>query len=183
LRQVFFKAGILAKMEEFREETLALMMLKLQNLFRWRLAVNDQKRRHDQLQYYVVLQRNIRCACVMCAHRAVFRSWCTVGTWPWFLLLGSVRPLIEASKKNSKSAAETEQMAALIKELESKLEIEQAQRHMLQKQAQQLREENDKVKQELQTETVARQAAEQKCTVRCAVLILCARIRIVSFRN
>ncbi len=59
---MFFKAGILAKMEEFREETLALMMIKLQNLFRWRLAANDQKRRFDQLQYYVVLQRNIRCA-------------------------------------------------------------------------------------------------------------------------
>lgn len=86
--------------------------------------------------------------------------------------------MIEASKKNSKTSEEAEKMAALIKELESKLEMEQAQRHMLQKQAQQLREENDKVKQELQAETVARQAADQKCTVRC-IRPVCAHMNCI----
>lgn len=46
--QIFFKAGVLAQLEDYRDEVLAAMMKKLQQQTRWWLAKTEYKRLHDQ---------------------------------------------------------------------------------------------------------------------------------------
>lgn len=48
LTKVFFKAGVLAKMEEYRDEKLSTILTGLQSKIRWFIAVRDAKLRNEQ---------------------------------------------------------------------------------------------------------------------------------------
>ncbi len=47
--QVFFKAGVLARMEDMRDEKIAKIMTRLQSQSRWWLAKVELKRRHENM--------------------------------------------------------------------------------------------------------------------------------------
>ncbi len=85
---MFFKAGVLAQLEEMRDKKLAAIMLGFQAMGRWFAAQKETKRRRDQLAGYTILQRNIR-------------AWCTLRTWEWFKLYGHIKPLLKAGKKDA----------------------------------------------------------------------------------
>uniref|UniRef100_A0AAF5I0Q2 Myosin motor domain-containing protein n=1 Tax=Strongyloides stercoralis TaxID=6248 RepID=A0AAF5I0Q2_STRER len=92
LTKVFFKAGVLAQLEELRDETLGKIMTKFQSACRWYLAQIEYKNKLNQRIGILVIQRNIR-------------SWCTLRTWQWFKLYGKVKPLIKGNKKDEEFEA------------------------------------------------------------------------------
>lgn len=61
--QVFFRAGVLAHLEELRDEALSVIILKFQRECRHYLALCEYKRRLDQ-QYAVLLTFLYAVTCV-----------------------------------------------------------------------------------------------------------------------
>ncbi|VDL76370.1 unnamed protein product [Nippostrongylus brasiliensis] len=99
--KVFFKAGILARLEDLRDEILRVIMTNFQSRIRWYLGQTDLRRRMQQQAGLLIIQRNVR-------------SWCTLRTWEWFKLYGKVKPLLKAGKE----AEEMEKLTDKIKALE-----------------------------------------------------------------
>ena len=58
--KVFFKAGILARLEDLRDEKLGVIITAFQTRIRWYLAQKDVKRRIQQRAGLLILQRNVR---------------------------------------------------------------------------------------------------------------------------
>ncbi|CAI4225176.1 unnamed protein product [Auanema sp. JU1783] len=98
--KVFFKAGILARLEDLRDEILAKIMTMLQSRVRYYLAQNEVRRRQDQQSGLLVVQRNVR-------------SWCTLRTWDWFKLYGKVKPMLKADKEQEAVGALAEKIKGL----------------------------------------------------------------------
>uniref|UniRef100_A0A915CQN1 Myosin-3 n=1 Tax=Ditylenchus dipsaci TaxID=166011 RepID=A0A915CQN1_9BILA len=124
--KVFFKAGVLATLEDYRDEKLGEIMIGFQSKIRWHLGLADRRRRMQQRAGLLILQRNIR-------------SWCTLRTWDWFKLFGKVKPLLKTGK-------ETEEMGKMgdrIKELEENLAKEEKLRKELEDQSAKLVEEKN----------------------------------------
>ncbi|VDL84031.1 unnamed protein product [Nippostrongylus brasiliensis] len=118
LTKVFFKAGVLAHLEELRDEALSVIITKFQCACRHYLAMSDYKRRLDQrsaINYFrvgiLLVQRNVR-------------AWCTLRTWQWFKLYGKVKPLIKGNKKDE----EMEALATRLKEIEESHQKEERKR-------------------------------------------------------
>jgi len=87
--KVFFKAGILAHMEDLRDETLAAIMVGLQSYSRWFIGGIEKKRRQEQMAARKTINKNVK-------------SWCLLRTWEWFVLLGKTKPLIAQAKEGAK---------------------------------------------------------------------------------
>ncbi|CAJ0577053.1 unnamed protein product, partial [Mesorhabditis spiculigera] len=90
--KVFFKAGVLAHLEELRDEALSVIMTKFQCACRHYLAQCEYKRKLDQKVGLIVVQRNVR-------------AWCTLRSWKWFSLFSRVKPLIKGNKKDEEFEA------------------------------------------------------------------------------
>ncbi|KAI6195099.1 Myosin head [Aphelenchoides besseyi] len=133
--KVFFKAGILARLEDLRDEKLAAIMTMFQQRIRWYLAQADVKRRIQQRAGLLILQRNIR-------------SWCTLRTWDWFKLYGKVKPMLKTGKEKE----EIEALEAKIKELEEALAKETDNRQKLEAEVAKLVEEKNKLYLDLEKE-------------------------------
>ncbi|KAI6223717.1 hypothetical protein M3Y99_01432700 [Aphelenchoides fujianensis] len=138
---VFFKAGVLARLEDLRDEKLGAIMTMFQQRIRWYLAQADVKRRIQQRAGLLILQRNIR-------------------QWPWFLLLGKVRPLLKTGKEKE----EIEALEKKIAELEETLSKESANREQLEKQQAQLVEEKNKLYLEVEKVKQESQENEEKAS-------------------
>uniref|UniRef100_A0A7E4UTG5 Myosin motor domain-containing protein n=1 Tax=Panagrellus redivivus TaxID=6233 RepID=A0A7E4UTG5_PANRE len=111
LTKVFFKAGVLAHLEELRDEALTVIILKFQRTVRHYLAQCEYQRRKTQALGCKVVQRNVR-------------KWCTLRTWEWFKLFGRVKPLIKGSRKDE----EIEGLEKRLKELEEAINKEEVTR-------------------------------------------------------
>uniref|UniRef100_A0A0N5B084 Myosin motor domain-containing protein n=1 Tax=Syphacia muris TaxID=451379 RepID=A0A0N5B084_9BILA len=122
--KIFFRAGILARLEDLRDEKLRIVMTNLQSRIKWYYAQVDCKRRIQQLTGLLVVQNNVR-------------QWCTLRTWEWFKLYGRVKPLLQAGKKNE----EMENMSEQVKQLEENLAKEESERKLLETQIQALNDE------------------------------------------
>ncbi|KHN87676.1 Myosin-4 [Toxocara canis] len=105
--KVFFKAGVLARLEDIRDEVLKVIMTKFQAYIRWYIGLIDRKRRIEQNAATVVLQRNIH-------------MWCSLRTWEWFKLYTKVRPML----REGKIAEQMEKLNEKLKSLEEGLEKE-----------------------------------------------------------
>ncbi|VDN05641.1 unnamed protein product [Thelazia callipaeda] len=105
--KVFFKAGVLAHLEDVRDEALKSVITKLQAQVKWYLGIIDRKRRIEQKAGMIVLQRNVR-------------SWCSLRMWNWFKLYTNVRPML----KEGKIAEEMEKLQEKLKSLEETLQKE-----------------------------------------------------------
>src|SRR4051794_2114311 len=57
MTKVFFKAGVLAALEDYRDEKLSEIMLGFQARIRWYLGLVDRRRRMQQRAGLLVLQR------------------------------------------------------------------------------------------------------------------------------
>lgn len=107
--KVFFKAGILAHLEDVRDEALKMLLTKLQSQIKWYLGLTDKKRRTQQKAGLLIVQRNVR-------------AWCSLRTWPWFKLYTKVRPML----KEGKVAEEMEKLHEKLKSLEETLQKEES---------------------------------------------------------
>ncbi|KAK6027930.1 myosin head, partial [Ostertagia ostertagi] len=98
--KVFFKAGVVAHIEDLRDDKLNEVITGLQCWIRHYNAVLEYTDRKRQLNSYIVLQRNIR-------------SWCILRTWNWFLLFGKLRPQLKCGKMAEEMAKMTEEQKVL----------------------------------------------------------------------
>ncbi|TKR58607.1 hypothetical protein L596_030031 [Steinernema carpocapsae] len=126
LTKVFFKAGILAHLEDLRDDKLSTIMTGFQATIRWHLGLIDRKRRMEQRAGLLIVQRNVR-------------SWCTLRTWEWFKLYGKVKPMLKAGKE----AEEMEKLAGDMKTLQDELAKEQKLRKELEDSSTKLLEEKN----------------------------------------
>ncbi|TKR70123.1 hypothetical protein L596_022184 [Steinernema carpocapsae] len=126
--KVFFKAGILARLEDLRDEKLGAIMTSFQSKIRWFLAQTEVKRRAQQRSGLLIIQRNVR-------------SWCTLRTWDWFKLFGKVKPMLKAGKEQE----EMDALSVKIKALEESLQREEVNRKELEVQVASLVEEKNQL--------------------------------------
>ncbi|KIH63296.1 myosin head, partial [Ancylostoma duodenale] len=133
--KVFFKAGVLAHLEELRDEALSVIITKFQCACRHYLAMCDYKRKLDQKVGLLVVQRNVR-------------AWCTLRTWHWFKLYGRVKPLIKGNKKDE----EMEALAKKLKELEESHQNEERKRKDLEAENARLQAEKQEILIQLEQE-------------------------------
>ncbi|KAI1720615.1 myosin head (motor domain) domain-containing protein [Ditylenchus destructor] len=143
--KVFFKAGVLARLEDLRDEKLAVIMTALQTKIRWYLAQKDVKRRIQQRAGLLIIQRNIR-------------SWCTLRTWDWFKLYGKVKPLLKTGKEQE----ELDALQKRIQELEEALKKEEGNRKELETQHAKLVEEKNALFLSLEKEKAALNESEER---------------------
>lgn len=143
--KVFFKAGILARLEDLRDDILRVIITNFQSRIRWYLGQTDLRRRKQQQAGLLIVQRNVR-------------SWCTLRTWEWFKLYGKVKPLLKAGK-------EAEEMGILsekIKELEAAIAKGDETRKQLETQVAGLVEEKNALFLNLEKEKANLQDAEER---------------------
>lgn len=84
-KQVFFRAGVLGQMEEFRDERLSRIMSWMQAWARGYLNRKTFKKLQEQRLALTVVQRSLR-------------RYLKLRTWPWWKLWQKVKPLLNASR-------------------------------------------------------------------------------------
>uniref|UniRef100_A0A914ULX1 Myosin heavy chain n=1 Tax=Plectus sambesii TaxID=2011161 RepID=A0A914ULX1_9BILA len=144
---IFFKAGILARLEDIRDEKLSAIMTGFQTRIRSYLAQTDVKRRHEQRAGLLIVQRNVR-------------SWMQLRTWEWFKLYGKVKPMLRAGKEQE----EMDALTVKIKELEDNLTKEEGTRKELESQLAKLVVEKNELFQRLQNEESGKSDYEARLT-------------------
>ena len=83
--KVFFRAGVLGQMEEFRDERLGKIMSWMQAWARGYLSRKGFKKLQEQRVALKVVQRNLR-------------KYMQLRTWPWYKLWQKVKPLLNVSR-------------------------------------------------------------------------------------
>ncbi|KAL9923618.1 myosin heavy chain isoform 11-T13 [Glossina fuscipes fuscipes] len=83
--KVFFRAGVLGQMEEFRDERLGKIMSWMQAWARGYLARKGFKKLQEQRVALKVVQRNLR-------------KYMQLRTWPWYKLWQKIKPLLNVSR-------------------------------------------------------------------------------------
>uniref|UniRef100_A0A9J2Q4T1 Myosin motor domain-containing protein n=1 Tax=Ascaris lumbricoides TaxID=6252 RepID=A0A9J2Q4T1_ASCLU len=131
----FQTAGVLAHLEELRDEALAVIITKFQSACRHYYAQYDLQRRVQERAGVTIIQRNVR-------------SWCALRNWSWFKLYGRVKPLIQGSKKDE----EFEALEQKCKELEEKFNREEKLRKDTETELAKLRAEKQEVFLQLEQE-------------------------------
>uniref|UniRef100_UPI00398EFFA2 myosin-16-like n=1 Tax=Pristiophorus japonicus TaxID=55135 RepID=UPI00398EFFA2 len=115
--KVFFRAGVLAKLEDFRDERLAKIMSMIQARARGMLMRVEFKKMLDRRMALIVIQRNIR-------------KFLQLRFWGWWKLYTKVKPLLNVARQEDEmkqkeeelrtAMAQTNDLLNRIKELEEK---------------------------------------------------------------
>ncbi|CAD6189289.1 unnamed protein product [Caenorhabditis auriculariae] len=114
LTKVFFKAGIVAHLEDLRDARLAELITGFQAQIRWFYQLIERKRRVEKIEALKVIQRNVR-------------SWSQLRTWVWFKLYGKVKPLVNSGKIE----AQYEKLQETVATLKATLEQEEEKKKQL----------------------------------------------------
>ncbi|CAJ0581093.1 unnamed protein product, partial [Mesorhabditis spiculigera] len=112
--KVFFRAGVLARLEDARDEAISKFILYFQAAIRARLALDDYAAKQQQIASSQVIQENIR-------------AWLVIRKWPWFRLYAKLKPLLKGMKSN----AEIEALEKRCKEIEAAHKLEEDTRKRL----------------------------------------------------
>ncbi len=86
LTKVLFKAGVLGTLEEMRDAVITKILTLLQSQMRRYLIKKNIKKMLEQKLALGVLQKNIK-------------AFISLKSWPWFKLMGSIKPLLQNSAK------------------------------------------------------------------------------------
>jgi len=142
--KIFFRAGVLAHLEEERDLRITDLVVKFQAYCRGLLARRNYIKRTQQLNAIRILQRN-------CAAYLKLRNW------QWWRLYTKVKPLLQVTKNDEKVM----QKEVELRETKEKLiEHEQVVQN-LDKQYQQAMEEKNILAEQLQAETELCAEAEE----------------------
>merc|ERR1712106_810015 len=142
--KIFFRAGVLAHLEEERDLRITDLVVKFQAYCRGLLARRNYQKRVQQLNAIRILQRN-------CAAYLKLRNW------QWWRLYTKVKPLLQVTKNDEKvMQKETE-----LKEITEKLHHHEQEVQNLDKQYQQALEEKNILAEQLQAETELCAEAEE----------------------
>merc|ERR1719273_1494435 len=142
--KIFFRAGVLAHLEEERDLRITDLVVKFQAYCRGLLARRNYQKRVQQLNAIRILQRN-------CAAYLKLRNW------QGWRLYTKVKPLLQVTKNDEKVLQkETE-----LKEVKEKLESHETVVKELDRQYQQALEEKNILAEQLQAETELCAEAEE----------------------
>merc|ERR1712106_893529 len=142
--KIFFRAGVLAHLEEERDLRITDLVVKFQAYCRGLLARRNYVKRTQQLNAIRILQRN-------CSAYLKLRNW------QWWRLYTKVKPLLQVTKNDEKVLQkETE-----LKEVKEKLESHEKVVGDLDRQYQQALEEKSILAEQLQAETELCAEAEE----------------------
>merc|ERR1719394_118825 len=142
--KIFFRAGVLAHLEEERDLRITDLVVKFQAYCRGKLARRNYQKRVQQLNAIRILQRN-------CAAYLKLRNW------QWWRLYTKVKPLLQVTKNDEKVLQkETE-----LKEVKEKLQAHEPEVASLNKQYEQALEEKNILAEQLQAETELCAEAEE----------------------
>ncbi|XP_078286551.1 myosin-9 isoform X1 [Rhinoraja longicauda] len=142
--KVFFRAGVLAHLEEERDLKITDVIIEFQALCRGYLARKAFARRQQQLNAMKVIQRN-------CAAYLKLRNW------QWWRLFTKVKPLLQVSRQEEEMVAKEDE---LHKTKERQLQTEQRLTE-LEEQQTQLVVEKSALQEQLQAETELCAEAEE----------------------
>ncbi|XP_005992377.1 myosin-16 isoform X2 [Latimeria chalumnae] len=115
--KVFFRAGVLAKLEDMRDERLAKILTMLQSRIRGMLMRIEFKKMLERRIGLIVIQRNVR-------------KFLQLRFWGWWKLYNKVKPLLNVARQEEEmkekeeelrhAMEKTQDMMNRIKELEEK---------------------------------------------------------------
>merc|ERR1712106_1187285 len=145
--KIFFRAGVLAQMEEDRDVKITEIMVKLQAVLRGYISRRKFSRKKDQLRAIRVIQRN-------------GLSYLKLRNWQWWRLFTKVKPLLKVTeadkeirdKDNQLQAAMNEQskMVGQVEESAKKLENMYEERRVMEEQLAHAEEQLEEICQELE---------------------------------
>merc|ERR1719187_1353446 len=142
--KIFFRAGVLAHLEEERDLRITDLVVKFQAYCRGLLARRNYQKRVQQLNAIRILQRN-------CAAYLKLRNW------QWWRLYTKVKPLLQVTKNDEKVMQKENEL----KEITEKLHHHEVEVQNLDKQYQQAMEEKNILAEQLQAETELCAEAEE----------------------
>ncbi|CAM9406846.1 unnamed protein product [Lampetra planeri] len=129
--KVFFRAGVLGKLEDVRDDCICRFITKLQASCRGKVFRRDFQKVLDKRDAMVIIQSNVR-------------SFLQLRHWPWFRLYTKVRPMCiqlkeeEDRKKKEqemkRALQEAEKMVEDLKELTERVATLETERNVLQEQ-------------------------------------------------
>lgn len=99
-KQVFFRAGVLGQMEEFRDDRLSKIMTWMQSWIRGYLSRKSFKKMQEQRVSLEIVQRNLR-------------KYMKLRTWAWWKLWQKVKPLLNVSRVEDQIAVSIRQRRPL----------------------------------------------------------------------
>jgi myosin protein heavy chain len=140
--KVFFRAGVLADLEEKRDNKLSVVMAGFQAFCRGYLARRKFRRREDEEKCIRIIQRNAR-------------IYIQLREWAWWKLYSKVKPLLNVSRVDDELRRREEAIGVL----QEKLNEVSADKDRLEEASRLLEEEKSKLQDILSSERVA--AADQ----------------------
>uniref|UniRef100_A0AAQ6AFF7 Myosin heavy chain 10 n=1 Tax=Amphiprion ocellaris TaxID=80972 RepID=A0AAQ6AFF7_AMPOC len=142
--KIFFRAGVLAHLEEERDLKITDIIIYFQAVCRGYLARKAFAKKQQQLSALKVLQRN-------CAAYLKLRHW------QWWRLFTKVKPLLQVTRQEEEMQAKDEELVK-VKEKQMKVEGELVE---MERKHQQLMEEKNILAEQLQAETELFAEAEE----------------------
>eukprot|EP00095_Tigriopus_kingsejongensis_P005814 maker-scaffold716_size107355-snap-gene-0.26 protein:Tk05814 transcript:maker-scaffold716_size107355-snap-gene-0.26-mRNA-1 annotation:"myosin heavy non-muscle-like isoform 1" len=142
--KIFFRAGVLAHLEEERDLRITDLVVKFQAYCRGLIARRNYVKRTQQLNAIRILQRN-------CAAYLKLRNW------QWWRLYTKVKPLLQVTKNDEKVLQKENEL----KDVKDRLEQHEKSVSELDKQYQQALEEKNILAEQLQAETELCAEAEE----------------------
>ncbi|XP_065659055.1 myosin-10 [Hydra vulgaris] len=142
--KIFFRAGVLAHLEEERDIKLTEIVIQFQAFCRGNIARKNYKRRIQQLSAIRVIQRN-------------GRSWMKLRNWQWWRLFTKVKPLLNVTRHDEELRAKEEEYKKVLDKYEK---VESA-HNDLKKSHDKLTDENKLLAEQLQAEIELCQEAEE----------------------
>ena len=130
--KIFFRAGMLGQLEDFRDDKISTILTMFQTRMRYNLARKAFLKKRKQRDASSVIQAN-------------FRSFDYLKDWEWMKLIFKIKPLVE-QRDNAK---EMKQMAEDYKENKEKLEKETKLREEYQKNFNKMQNERNDLRAEL----------------------------------
>ncbi|KAM4634875.1 myosin-16-like [Polymixia lowei] len=145
--KVFFRAGVLAKLEDMRDERLAKIMTMLQARLRGTLMRIEFKKMLDRRIALMAIQRNVR-------------KFLQLRYWGWWKLYTKVKPLLMVARQEDSFKAKEEELRVA---LEKVAELEGKMKDLEEKMFTLSKEKND-LAQALAAEQDTLGDAEERCT-------------------
>jgi len=133
--KIFFRAGVLSRLEEERDAILSKMLIGLQAYCRGKLARLAFRFHVGDHQAVGIIQRNVR-------------AFMTLRKWPWWRLYCKIKPMLSELKKRQ----DQNKLADEIKSLQEQLEAEIKLRKAAEERADLLKQEADRLRDELEFE-------------------------------
>ncbi|KAG0411031.1 hypothetical protein HPB47_011840, partial [Ixodes persulcatus] len=142
--KIFFRAGVLAHLEEERDMKISDLIIQFQAYCRGNLARRNYQKRMQQLNAMRIIQRN-------CA------SYLKLRNWAWWRLYTKVKPLLQVTKQEEKLNAKEDELKAMRDRMEkTQMDLKELERSL-----QQATDEKVTLQEQLQAETELCAEAEE----------------------